>query len=159
MSDVIHTEMMPSYNQLPMDADEFNAKFETLEKKIASNLDKDKIDEADRAISYYLEMKYGLQYHILRIPVPRKRYVPKPVLTEVKEEVINASAALKGQREAYFEEAGKYIATRIYAYDRLGAGNIVEGPAIIEAPQTTIVIHPDQKGILDPYGNTIIKSR
>lgn len=202
MSDVVHTEMMPSYNPLPMDADEFNAKFEALEKKIANSLGKDKISEANRTISYYLEMKYGLQYHILRMPILRKRYeakdmdflasefdriyeatygkgagygtagryisnfivqgvgaVPKPMLTAVKAAGKDASVALKAEREAYFEEAGKYINTKIYDYGRLGAGNIVEGPAIIEAAQTTIVIHPGQKGIIDKYGNTIIRFR
>jgi len=51
--------------------------------------------------------------------------------------------ALKGQREAYWEKLGGFKPTNIYQWDLLRAGNVIEGPAIIESENTTVVIEPD----------------
>jgi N-methylhydantoinase A/oxoprolinase/acetone carboxylase beta subunit len=37
------------------------------------------------------------------------------------------------------------------------AGNVVPGPAIIQVPDTTIVVHPFQTARVDPYGNVLIE--
>src|SRR3990172_680476 len=50
------------------------------------------------------------------------------------------SAALKKSREVYFN--GKFVPTKIYDLYRLQAGNAIEGPVIIEAKDTTIVVPP-----------------
>ncbi|WP_204316861.1 hypothetical protein, partial [Klebsiella aerogenes] len=54
----------------------------------------------------------------------------------------DASAALKGHRDAIFDQSGKPVLTPIYAGAKLGAGARVTGPAIIEEVTTTIVIEP-----------------
>jgi N-methylhydantoinase A len=46
----------------------------------------------------------------------------------------------KGTREAWFD--GAMTETRVYDHDALGADDVVEGPAIVEAPHTTFVVHP-----------------
>jgi N-methylhydantoinase A/acetophenone carboxylase len=51
--------------------------------------------------------------------------------------------AFKGQREAYWEKLGGFKPTNIYQWDLLRAGNVIEGPAIIESENTTVVIEPD----------------
>jgi N-methylhydantoinase A/oxoprolinase/acetone carboxylase beta subunit len=48
------------------------------------------------------------------------------------------------------------VDTDIYIFDKLQAGNIIKGPAIIEATKTTIVIHPDQTASVDEYLNVRI---
>jgi len=40
--------------------------------------------------------------------------------------------------------------------DRLVAGNVVSGPAIVQVPDTTIVVHPFQTARIDAYGNVLI---
>jgi N-methylhydantoinase A/oxoprolinase/acetone carboxylase beta subunit len=37
-----------------------------------------------------------------------------------------------------------------------GGGNVIVGPAIIQVPDTTIVVHPFQTARIDPYGNVLI---
>ena len=37
------------------------------------------------------------------------------------------------------------------------AGNRITGPAIVQVPDTTIVVHPGQAARLDPYGNVLIE--
>ena len=62
-----------------------------------------------------------------------------------------ARTARKGTRKAYFD--GRFVATTIYDGPRLRAGQRVKGPAIIEEPFTTIVLHPGQVATLDRLGN------
>ena len=46
--------------------------------------------------------------------------------------------------------------TDIYDYNKLRQGNTVDGPAVIEASKTTIVVQPGQKGFIDEFLNTKI---
>jgi N-methylhydantoinase A len=66
-----------------------------------------------------------------------------------------ARLLLKGRRKAYF--GGGFAVTPVYDGAELRAGQRIKGPAIIEEPFTTIVLHPRQTATLDPYGNYIIK--
>jgi N-methylhydantoinase A len=59
--------------------------------------------------------------------------------------------ALLGVREAYFD--GAFIETNIYGYEALAAGDQLNGPAIIEARETTIVIPPGVDGRVDEFCN------
>ncbi len=57
----------------------------------------------------------------------------------------------KGHRLVWFD--GKRVDTAIYDGPRFLGGQSVRGPAIIEEPFTTIVVHPDQRLRLDTFGN------
>ena len=57
----------------------------------------------------------------------------------------------------YWAEIGDFEATPIFWGERLQAGNVVAGPAIIQVPDTTIVVHPGQAARVDPYGNVLIE--
>ncbi len=65
--------------------------------------------------------------------------------------------ALKGKRKVYFKEAGGFALTEVYDYARLKTGNVINGPAIVEAPDTTAVIPPGQQMTLDNYRNLVLK--
>ena len=69
----------------------------------------------------------------------------------------DASAALKGTRPAYFEQAGDYVETRIYDGSKLKHGNIIAGPCVVEEPQTTIVVYPNQELMVDRYLNYLVE--
>jgi len=77
----------------------------------------------------------------------------KPKLRNYPRERNRAPAALKGERAVYFEETGDFVPTRIYDYERLRPGSELAGPAIIETPITTIVIHPRDRAQVDEYFN------
>src|SRR5690606_19469863 len=64
--------------------------------------------------------------------------------------------ALKGERPAYFEQTGGFVATRVYDRYRMRPGPARPGPAIIEERETSIVVGPDATFALDPSGNIII---
>lgn len=61
----------------------------------------------------------------------------------------DASKAKKGERAAFFEEYKKYIRIPVFDGTKVGAGNIIDGPAIVEEPTTTIVVFPGSHLRLD----------
>jgi N-methylhydantoinase A/oxoprolinase/acetone carboxylase beta subunit len=69
---------------------------------------------------------------------------------ESEPEGTDASDALKGERDAHFEPLG-YIATRVYDGDALRAGNVVEGPAIIERMGDSVVVPLNYRAAVDRY--------
>ncbi len=64
---------------------------------------------------------------------------------------------LKGRRQAYF--GGRFVNAPIYDGPRVRVGHKINGPAIIEEPFTTIVLHPKQSATLDRWGNYHIAVR
>jgi N-methylhydantoinase A len=68
-----------------------------------------------------------------------------------------ARPPLKERRRAFF--AGRFVSTPIYDGSRMRAGQRVTGPAVIEEPFTTIVLHPRQTATLDTHGNYHIAVR
>ena len=69
-----------------------------------------------------------------------------------------AEAALKGRRKVDFAVEGVHQAA-IYDGARLEPGMRLEGPAIIEDPGTTVVVHPSNRVEVDGYGNVHIQIR
>src|SRR5262245_22357605 len=67
-----------------------------------------------------------------------------------------APEARAGTRPVYWSELGDFEATPVFWGERLRPGNVVPGPAIVQVPDTTIVVHPFQTARLDPYGNVLI---
>jgi len=65
-------------------------------------------------------------------------------------------SALKGERKAYFPEAGDFVNVRVYARERLAAEQAIAGPAIVEEPQCTVIVPPGQVCRTDRFGNLIM---
>jgi N-methylhydantoinase A/oxoprolinase/acetone carboxylase beta subunit len=63
--------------------------------------------------------------------------------------------ARKGTRDVYFGDG--YVNTQIYERDLLQCGNRIEGPAIIEAADTTYVVPPNWSYTVDKYLNGIME--
>lgn len=73
-----------------------------------------------------------------------------------------SAAAIKekaktGKRKVYWTDLGKQVLTQVYNGELLDCGNTVTGPAIVETSHTTIVVHPQQKLLVDAYGNFELK--
>jgi N-methylhydantoinase A len=81
--------------------------------------------------------------------------LPKPALAV---DIRGASLAEthKGVRPVYFAEGQGYVDTPLFERAGLLAGACLEGPAIIEQPDTTVVVYPGQVCTVDTTGNLII---
>jgi N-methylhydantoinase A len=67
-----------------------------------------------------------------------------------------ASEAVKGTRRAYFAEAGGYVETPRYDRSRLSALSAFDGPAIVEDIDSTAVIGPNTRVVIDAYANLVV---
>ncbi|RJX23109.1 MAG: hydantoinase/oxoprolinase family protein [Dethiobacter sp.] len=65
--------------------------------------------------------------------------------------------ALKGYREVFWSLNTGYKKTPIYQRELLESGNIIVGPAIVEAKDTTYVVPENMSLEIDKYTNAIIK--
>lgn len=65
--------------------------------------------------------------------------------------------AFKGERNVFWSPEKGYQRTAVYERDLLEPGNVVSGPAIIEARDTTYVIPATRSFHLDTYSHGIIK--
>ena len=68
------------------------------------------------------------------------------------------AAARTGERPVYFREFGGFAPTPVYRREMLMPGNIVPGPAIIEAIDTTVLLHPGQSARVDGWSNLLLES-
>ena len=73
----------------------------------------------------------------------------KPVLIKHALGGTGPMAAHKGKRRAYL--SGAWHVAEIYEMDDLQPGNEVVGPAIIEHPATTLVVHPNDRVRIDEW--------
>ena len=68
-----------------------------------------------------------------------------------------AKEALLEPREAYWEERGGMTETPVFSMERLVAGNRIEGPALVEAEDTTYVVEPGWRFTLDRFRNVMLE--
>jgi len=66
-------------------------------------------------------------------------------------------APVTGSREIYWRDGGELRDTPIYSGTGLKAGFVVSGPAIIEYPETTVVVPPFAEGVVDRSGSFVIE--
>src|SRR6185312_2243479 len=89
----------------------------------------------------------------------RVRVVAAPAVTSVrlKRDKLDAGAREIEVRPAYFEELGRYGDTPVYSRAHLAPGSRVKGPALIEEDESTCVVGPSGKLVVDKSGNLIMK--
>lgn len=73
-----------------------------------------------------------------------------------EERAADVAGARLGTRAVWFEGAGR-VETPRYARGKLAAGFEIEGPAIVEQLDTTVLIEPGMRAIVDPLGNLDIR--
>ncbi len=62
-----------------------------------------------------------------------------------------------GEREVYFAEIGGFKTTPVYSRTRLAPGEQVDGPAIIEEAESTVVVGPRARVVVDAAGNLVMR--
>ncbi|MFX0007378.1 MAG: hydantoinase/oxoprolinase family protein [Candidatus Hermodarchaeota archaeon] len=91
-----------------------------------------------------------LGYHITKaigtgiVPVPKPKLPVRELFGEKPDD-----DASKGNREIYWEN--KWYEAQIWEMSLINSGNILEGPAVVEAPATTLIIPPEARVKLDKH--------
>jgi N-methylhydantoinase A len=161
-----------------MDANEFEEKFEDMEKAAAEDLEgPDYTRRADlryRGQSFELtveadapekleerfhaahEQRYGYRMEDEPVELVNLRLiatvpVEKPELDEPPAE----GEAESGRRQANFD--GEWRETPVFDRERMGEGSGVAGPAIVEFKESTCVVRPGWRGVVDGVGTLILE--
>ncbi|MGN6243005.1 MAG: hydantoinase/oxoprolinase family protein [Motilibacteraceae bacterium] len=75
--------------------------------------------------------------------------IRRPEAREIRPGV-GAEAAATGSRKVYFDD---WVDAALYDRARLGAGDVVHGPAVIEEFSSTVPLHPGFRAEVDRHGN------
>jgi N-methylhydantoinase A len=96
--------------------------------------------------------KAGVEISNFIVTATTKTYKPK-----LKEEELadgDPRRAQVGARPVYFDE---FIETPVFSMELLRAGNRIAGPAVVESPATTMLLHPQQLATVDRYRNLLLR--
>lgn len=80
--------------------------------------------------------------------VPSVNVAPRPAAAE----------AQKGERDVYWQEHRGTRQTKIWDGSKLGCGDWIDGPGVIEFPDSTVVVRPGGSLALDSFGNVRVQS-
>ena len=72
---------------------------------------------------------------------------------------IEAGDPHKGERAAYFPEVGRFVPAQVYDRYKLRPGDVVDGPALIEERESTIVFGPSGRVEADDLRNLVMTLR
>lgn len=100
------------------------------------------------------ELGVNIENLFLKVIIPREK-PPMPVYP-LKGET-PPREALKGKRLAYWEEYKDFRDTNVYEQTLLQPGNIIQGPAILEAPDTTVVVTPGTRLTITKYLSGVLE--
>jgi N-methylhydantoinase A len=78
----------------------------------------------------------------------------KPKLKALPPQGESPGAGRAGERRVYFDG---FITAPVFRMERLAPENRIAGPAVIESPATTVLLHPDQTATVDSYLNLLIQ--
>ena len=132
----------------------------TTEVLVGSNISDAKLAEIEAAFheTYEREYTYRLKapVELVGIHVVASAEVGKLTMQEKPKSTTPVSAAVKGERKVDYALEGIHDAT-IYDGTKLEPGMAFSGPAVIEDPGTTVVIHPGNRVEIDGFGNIHIQ--
>ena len=80
--------------------------------------------------------------------------IAKPALAPLAKAAGEATA--KGQRPVYFAEREGFVDCPVYDRYVLGAGAVMQGPAIVEEIDSTTVVHPQYQVRVDEVGQMVL---
>ena len=108
--------------------------------------------EAYSAMGLTPEAGVEIDNFVLRATVP----CDKPEVERIKPGGTDISTAQAGTRRAYWPEIG-WQETPVYERQKLQVGHALEGPGIIEAEDTTVVVEPGWRFEVDEFRNGLLK--
>jgi N-methylhydantoinase A/acetophenone carboxylase len=102
--------------------------------------------------------KFGAKGSISVSAMTLNARVPMPHLTAktFKREGANPSKSMKASRQVFWSPASGYQNTPVYELELLIPGNVVTGPAVVDAKDTTYVIPAGMSLHMDKYSNAIM---
>ncbi|NMG16371.1 hydantoinase/oxoprolinase family protein [Aromatoleum bremense] len=108
--------------------------------------------EHNRLYGYSLEQE-GTPVEVINVRVQAIGVTDKPVAREELWAGDDAAHALKGRRAVYIPETKAFRDVPVYDGHRMGHGNRIEGPAMIEQETTAIFVSASYDCVVDALGS------
>jgi N-methylhydantoinase A len=109
---------------------------------------------------YEREFGYRLPPDVAQVEVVNARMTAigaaEPIELPRHDDGGDAAAAQTGTRAVYFREHGDFTPTPLYDRALLRPGAVVEGPAIVEQADTTVLLPPGTTARVDAYLNLVL---
>ena len=126
----------------------------------SGKLTQEGVTEAITKFNDLHEMSYGycarnLPTELVNLRMSALGSMPKPALREYPKADATPDVAFKGKRKVFFE--GEFVECPLYEWERLRPGNVIEGPAIVEEPGSTIIIRPKHSMSVGKFLNCFIE--
>jgi N-methylhydantoinase A len=98
----------------------------------------------------------GEPVEVVTLRVTATGRLDRPHFTAHPERGPDPASARTGTREVYARDGGRPVSFAVYDRAGLQAGHILEGPAIVEQPDSTTAIPAGYRGRVDPFLNLLI---
>jgi N-methylhydantoinase A len=83
---------------------------------------------------------------------------PKPKLhLDIAPQPETIANRRKGARQVYFPELGGFAETQVFDRYTLAPGATIEGPAVIEERESTVIMGPGSRGRVDEHSNLVVE--
>jgi N-methylhydantoinase A len=119
------------------------------------------INEVTKSFEEVYQALYGRKGPNVSLEVINWRVVASGARPEMDFRLpVSASArgeTLKGKRQAYFPEQGRYVETPVYDRYALPPGATFSGPAIVEERESTLVVSARGRAMVDEHLNVIVE--
>ena len=124
---------------------------------------KDLTDLRDRFDSHYEQAyahalrEHGLEFVGLRLSASLASF--KPRMGEIEGGSSPVTDAVKRQQDVFIASHKQWFGCPVYAREQLQAGHRLDGPALVEEWNSTVLVLPEQMLSVDAYGNLILEAR
>jgi len=114
--------------------------------------------EHDRLYGYKLADE-GTQIELINVRLRAIGRTDKPALPKLPPGSDDPSRAHKGARTAFIPEADAFADVGVYDGHLLAPGNVIEGPALIERVDTTILVTSSFAARIDEHGSCLLSAK
>jgi N-methylhydantoinase A len=128
---------------------------ETVPVELGNELDPDPARQVQEAFDRTYERLYGRRPPGVESEVMtwRVRVMGPAPNVDVSLRAAGTGNARKGARAVWFAETDGFVQARVYDRYRLKAGARIQGPAVVEERESTVVIGPGGRARVDAFGN------
>ena len=109
----------------------------------------------DRLYGYSLKEE-GTDVELVNLRMTAIGTTEKPSFRKESHQGKDASGCLKGNRRVFIPSEMDFLSVEVYDGDRMGYGNHLKGPVIIEQINTTVFVPPDFQIECDPFGSYLL---
>jgi N-methylhydantoinase A len=107
------------------------------------------------ARSYGIRQSYPVQLVNFRTRIVGQ--VPKLEFARHAPMPGGSERAFKKVRPVYFQSAGGYVDTHVYGREKLGPGDILAGPVVVEEPDSTTIVPPGYRVSVGEFLQLVIE--